>query len=266
MCRADARTHEQENATRSTQVMSLDQWLYGSDVEEEDEEVVHGESILCHPSFAGEKRHSVFLAPPPPPPSIRLVPHPPATPPVPSYQQPLRRFSASNVPPTNTTTTTVERDNWENASLNRRRASEVDSKKPSAVLRRPLLGAAVGPDAKMVLERKLQEALDREKHQQLQLNEMKRKMAGLEERVRVVKNEKRRSEKRQSDSLEARVLASVHKVVQDRECDSGLKDKIAEAVALAVAQTLLGASEGTAVVAPPRRVPPTSASAALVAM
>lgn len=150
---------------------------------------------------------------------------------------------------------------------NVRRVSEPDLKRPNmiAAVRRPN-PAIVSQDAKLVVEKKLQEALDREKHQQLQMNELKRKLAGLEERVRVVKTEQRRMEKRQMESLEARVLASVQRVVQDRECDAKLKNQIAEAVALAVAQTLLSADAGTAVVAPPRRAPPSSAgnSGALV--
>jgi hypothetical protein len=114
-------------------------------------------------------------------------------------------------------------------------------------------------DAKMVAERKLEEALERENKLGLQMVELKRKLASVESRVRVVNRKK----DGKLDGLDARILVAVRNVVQDRALSDEVKDKVAEAVALAVAHTLL--AEGTsAAVAPPKRLPPPATEKAVL--
>ena len=112
-------------------------------------------------------------------------------------------------------------------------------------------------DPRVLWEKKLAESEVREKQALAQVAELQRKKASLEERVRTLRNEIKRLEKKQGDALENKIAHAVSKIVQDQELDLETREKIAEAVALAVAQTLLSSS---AKVAPPKRQPPVAPS------
>ena len=109
-------------------------------------------------------------------------------------------------------------------------------------------------DPRMIYEKKLLEFQAKEKQAQLQICELQRKVASLEERVRVHRNEKKRVEQKQSESLAHKIANSVCKIVKDQELDVETREKVADAVGQAVARTLLQCSSKK--VEAPSRAPP----------
>jgi hypothetical protein len=141
--------------------------------------------------------------------------------------------------------------------LNISNFSAITQQKPSSSAKVGLRRNSISADPKILWEKRLAETQAKEKQAQMQINELQRKIVSLEDRIRAVRNEKRRTEKRTQDNLDAKIIQAVARVVKDKELDIELKEKIADAVAAAVAQTLLTYA---APVAPPKRAPPSAQS------
>lgn len=109
-------------------------------------------------------------------------------------------------------------------------------------------------DPRLVYDKKLAEFQVKEKQYQTTINDLQRKLASLEDRVRVQRKEMKRAGQKQNDSLSHKIAIAVSKIVKDQDLDVEARDKVAEAVGAAVAKTLLQCNSSK--VEAPKRAPP----------